>query len=333
MADQFRNEQPGVRGLAKEGRLADYFGIASTAERRRLRIEGYELLHPVVFGHLTRKVEARRNHRDCMVSVRNLRPDCLDRFHDDIDAVLDDLFRSARQPILNLEGWVSKRLIAVTVDAHRRRRGERGALQRPRIPRWLARELNNDQRLIGLALDMLDWVGVEATAGVSDWPIAIWASERMANEKGCEDPSRSVTEDVMTVLAAMRKRPKWYLNYVERPMGHKRPSLLSNPRHGWEPASDSAQAARDAHAADDARRAELAALAVTAIRSRVQQGEDVHAAVIGVINAVFGSDTGAQDLDRLPAHDGTDDEWVAVRLADPATVDRIVAVVLDLLSI
>ena len=96
-----------VRELADSGILAVHYKEASEDERRRLRTEAYELLYMIVFMQLTRRVELRRGHRDCAVSIGGLRPDCLDRFHDDMDAVLDDLFRNAQVPIWNLEGWVT----------------------------------------------------------------------------------------------------------------------------------------------------------------------------------------------------------------------------------
>jgi hypothetical protein len=248
-----------------------------------------------------------------------------------MEAVLDDLFRHARKPIHNLEGWVSSRLIAVTIDAHRRRRGERGALQRPRIPRWLAQELHHNRRLMELAVKMLEWVGVEATAGMHDWPVEVWSAQRM--EAGADDGSteHSVERDIAIVLAAMRKRPRWYASYVERPMGRKRPPLAVPEWNTAEPAPGSGQALSDAHASDDARRNELAALAVAVIAARVERGEEVRAAVIDVISEVFGTGTGSEDLDRLPGWARDDEEQVNDRLADPKTVDSIVAVVLDLL--
>lgn len=327
---ELRDDQPSTRDLAWAGRLAEHFEQAPQAERRRLRIEAYELLHGLVFAQLTRKVEARRGHRDCMVSVTKLRPDCLDRFHDDLDAVIDDLFRSARTPIQNLEGWVSSRLSAVTIDAHRRRRGERGALQRPRLPRWLADELRQNRRLMNLALDMLEWVGVEASAGIHDWPIEVWTSQRAT--QGDHHAGRSVTEDVATVVAAMRKRPQWYADYVERPMGRKALPLTASRADGSAPVADPQRAAQEADAADDARRAELAELAFIVMRKRLDRGEDARTVVVDVVSTLFGSGDGSQELDRAPGLGNADDERVIARLTDPVAVDRIVALVLELLS-
>jgi hypothetical protein len=327
-----RDDLPSVRELAQKGRLVEAYEAAPPEERRRLRADAYAVLILVVFTQLTRRVEARRGHRDCMVGVGRLRPDCLDKFHDDMDAVLDDLFRTARTPIKNLEGWVSRRLVAVTIDAHRRRRGERGALQRPRIPRWLADELKHNTRLMELALEMLEWVGVEATAGVHDWPIEVWSAQRIADGDDYESASRSVAHDVAVVLAAMRKRPQWYADYVERPMGRKRAPLAGVRRDGTDPAFDPARAALEAEAADDARRTELAELAIAAIHARMVRGDDLHSTVVDVVTTVFGSGSGSEELDRVPATGSADDERMNARLADPETLERIIAVVRELLS-
>ncbi|WP_117212330.1 hypothetical protein [Allorhizocola rhizosphaerae] len=332
MTEWKTGEQPGLRDLTQQGFLASYLESAPAPERRRLRTEAYDLLYRLVFTRLTRPIEARRGHTDCMVSVMNLRPDCLDRFHNDMDAVLDDLFRHARKPIHNLEGWVSRRLTAVTIDAHRRRRGERGALQRPRIPMWLAQELRNSKRLMELAVKMLEWVGVETTAGKHDWPVEVWSAQRTEAGADYEDAERAVTRDIALVIAAMRKRPRWYVNRIERPMGHKRAPLAGPRWDSVEPAPDSGQAVLDAHVLDDARRGELAALAVELIAARVAGGEEARSVVVDVLSTVFSGGTGSDNLDRLPGQENDDDERVKTRLADPKTVDDIVAVVLDLLS-
>lgn len=322
-----------VRELADRGMLAAHYEQASEEERRRLRTEAYQLLHPVVFSQLTRRVERRRGHRECAVSISRLRPDCWDRFHDDMDAVLDDLFRNSRVRIRNLEGWVSRRLVKATVDGYRRRRGARGALQRPRIPRWLRQQLHDDHGLMELAIAMLEWVGQEATAGVHEWPVEVWSELRFAKYGDYDSARRSVEEDVATVIAAMTTRPKWYADYVERPMGRKRIPLAKSYRDGSdEPAADLGRPVVDAHDADEARRIELAALAIEAIRARVDRGEDLRAAVVDIISTVFGSGTGSESIDRLPGHDFGDDEHVGFRLADSETVDRIVALILEMLG-
>lgn len=327
------DDKLGVRELAEQGVLAAYYEEASEQERRRLRIDAYQLLHMIVFLQLTRRVEKHRGHRECAASITGLRPDCLDRFHDDMDAVLDDLFRNARVPIWNLEGWVSRRLGKATVDGYRRRRGARGALQRPRIPRWLAQQLHDDQRLMTLAIAMLEWVGQEATAGLYDWPVEVWSESRIAECGDYDSARRSVEQDIATVIAAMMTHPDWCADYVDRPMGQKRFPLAKSYRDtSDEPAPDPGRPLMDALAADDARRTELATLAIEAIRARVDRGEDAPAAVLGVISTIFGSGTGSESIDRLPGEDSGDDVQVAFRLADRETVDRLVAVVLKILE-
>lgn len=330
MTDDVTCEGIDVRELARRGRLADAYERASAPERRRLRREAYELLYPVVFNHLTRRLEARRGHRDCKIAINRLRPDCLDRFHDDMDAVLDDLLRNARDPIHNLEGWVRGRMTRATIDAYRRRRGSRGALQRPRVPRWLARELRHDQRLLQLAVDMLEWVGTDATAGAEDWPIQTWASRRAVETGDYDAARRAVTHEIAVVTAAMRTRPRWYRDYVERPLGHKPIPVAA---HGDDAQGTAARlhTTLDALDADDARRRSLVALAVAAIEKRLARGDDLRETVVDVIRTVFGRGTEAHTMDRVPGQVDHDDEALTARLADAETVDRIVAAVLDLL--
>jgi hypothetical protein len=326
MADERDDTGRGLRDLAGQGVLADYTKGAGDDEHRRLRAEAYDIAMPVVFGQLTRKIELGRGHYRCAVSVQMLEADCLDRFHDDMDAVLDDIFRNARMPINNLEGWIRKRLTPVTIDAYRRRRGERGALQRPRVPGWLAAKLGEDQELMTLAVEMLDFAGVEVTAGTEVWPIDTWAARRATMTGDYEAARRAVLRDVDTVLAAMRTRPKWHANYVERPLGRKRPPLVPEPR--TDPATAEERAARDD--ADDTRLAELAAVAVAAIEKRLARGETPRAAVVEVLTTVFGA--GGVELDRRPGETADVEARLSARLADRAAVDQLVTTVLAILA-
>jgi len=247
---------------------------------------------------------------------------------------VDDLLRNAKVPIHHLEGWVSKRLPASTIDAYRRRRGERGALQRPRLPGWLAAGLNHDPLLMELALEMLEWAGVETTAGIHTWPLGVWAERRAVLTGDYDSARRAVADDVETVLAAMRARPKWYADYVERPLGHKQAPLLLT--HGTDagspPERDHSIRARK-HEADDTRLLELAAAAVQAMEIRLADGENPQTVVTEVLATVFGPGTVAEELDLRPGQGSDTDEVVAALLADPAAMDRIVRVVLDLLSL
>lgn len=327
MAEEVRqdNRNLDVRELARRGVLADYVAAAPEEERRRRRAELYDVTQPVVFKQLTRKLEIKRGHTRCAVSVRHLEDDCLDRFHDDMDAVLDDVFRNARVPILNIEGWVTKRLTAVTVNAHRRRRGERGALQRPRrIPNWLVTRLGGDDRLVALAADMLEFVGLEVVAGAEIWPIDTWAGQRVAANGDYEAARRAVVRDVETVLAAMRGKPKWYDDYVERPLGRKRAPLLPSPRTGID--ENDRPAVGDPV---DTRLVELAAVAVEAIEVRVVRGEEPRLVVIDVLRTVFGA---ADGFGPHPGEISDVDERIAVTLADQVSIDRLVAAVMAIVA-
>ncbi|GAA1629618.1 hypothetical protein [Catellatospora bangladeshensis] len=318
------DDLPGLRELARRGLLAAYVAAASAQERRRLRVEAYDLLLVLVFGQLTRNLELRRGHRGCARGVRHLADECLDRFHDDMNAVLDDLFANARIPIQNLEGWVRRRLTHATVDAYRRRRGERGALQRPRVPGWLAERLGGRADLAALAVEMLEWVGVEATAGAQDWPVDAWAQARAARTgEDLDKARRAVTEDVALVLTAMRGRPRWFADYVERPLGRKRPAPATGD-------ADARSTEEGGHGGQDSLR-DLAALAFAALELRLARGEEPRAAVSEVLRTVFAAGSGRESLDRLPGASAGADEWVLAQLADPAAVARITDAVLALL--
>lgn len=324
----------GLRELAQAGTLAAAYAAGSRDLRIALRIGAFELVAPVVFQRLTRLRENRRGHRLCASSIDRLEPGCLDSFHDDVEAVVEDLLRNAHAPIFNLEGWVGRRLMAVTVDGYRRRRGERGALQRPRIPRWLAQELRHDERLMQLAIKMLEWVGVDATAGLNEWPVEAWSDMRTEHGVDYVAARRSVEQDIATVIVAMRKRARWYETYVERPMGRKQLPIAPIQQQGiLEALPGPGTEVLALHAAaDDVRLTELAALAVEMIGARVARGEDLRSTVVEVISSIFGSGSGSENLDRIPGHDPSDDQALPARLSDPATVDQIVAVVIELIS-
>ncbi|EWM12173.1 hypothetical protein [Kutzneria sp. 744] len=220
-----RGKAAGVRELAVQGVLADHVRAVGDDERRRLRAEAYEIIHPIVFCQFTRKRELKRGHTWCATSLRRLEPRCLDRFHDDMDAVLDDIFRNAKVPIHNLEGWVSRRVPVATIEGYRRRRGQRGALQRPRVPGWLAAALGRDAWLLTLAVAVLDFVGNDIPAVPGTWPVDAWAQRRTAMLGA--DHHGDISHDIETVLAAMRTRPRWHESYVERPLAGKQPPVVA----------------------------------------------------------------------------------------------------------
>ena len=308
-----------------EGRLAqfleDYAAIGSAVL--------FHTVSDLVYSRLTRRIERARGHFGCATSPTALQPECWDRFMDDVEAVRADLLRHADKPIENVEGWMAARLTAVTVDAHRRRRGERGAQQRPRIPAWLRDALGHDAKLIALALDILTWSGVPAVAPNGPWPLGVWA-ERYAAAPGDPEASESrIAADVETVLAAMRTRRSWYDRYVEGPLGQKTIPLVPASRAGDFPGREPGHlAAVSPEETADARLHALADEAIDAISARLATGEDPRSAVVAVVHTVFGAgagaDTGAEEMDRAPGEGTRSDEEVAQMLADPARVARLV---------
>jgi hypothetical protein len=319
-----------VRDLARHGELAARAATIDEHQRARLTAGAYDIVWPVVFERHTRGIELRRSHPACAASVRGLRPECLDRFQDDVEAVLEDLLRNARASIRNLEGWVARRINAATVDAHRRRRGARGALQRPRLPQWLGRALGDDPWLTRLAVELLTWVGVPATAGTSLWPLGAWCDLRLTITGDPAADEATVATDVETVLGAMRQSAVWYANFVERPLGRKQAPVVSAQRSPSEPANH--LALTDHHEADEAHLRTLADAAVRAIERRLGRGETPAAAVRAVVAQVFGGGTGAEDLHRLPGTAPAAGERVAGLLADPAVIERVTGAVLQILG-
>ena len=132
-----------------------------------------------------------------------------------------------------------------------------------------------------------------------------------------------MTEDVALVLAAMRGRPRWFADYVERPLGRKRPALATGD-------ADARSTQEAGHGGQDSLR-DLAALAFAALELRLARGEEPRAAVSEVLRTVFAAGSGRESLDRLPGASAGADEWVLAQLADPAAVARITEAVLALL--
>jgi hypothetical protein len=215
-----------LRAMARRGELANTFAAAGGAEVRRLTAAAMTVAGPIVFSRITRAVEIQRGHRQCAVGLHRLSDSCLDRFHDDLDAVVDDLKRT-NVAVHNLEGWITRRLIPATVDGHRRRLGARGCLQRPeRLPRWLVEGVHRDVWLCSLATEMLTWVGVPATAGMAVWPLNGWVEKRIAVLGDIEGSTAPVVQrEVSRVLSVMRTKPQWYATHVERPLSMKIPPL------------------------------------------------------------------------------------------------------------
>jgi hypothetical protein len=316
-----------LRELARTGELARVVNQADPALRAELTGAAYEIAAPVVFQHVTRGRERSRGHVACAVSMTRLADPCHDQFLDDVESVVDDVLRTT-VAIDSLEGWIARRAMHAMVDGYRRRRGEVGALQRPRLPMWLNRELRGDPWLGALAVEILNWVGVPHTAGTSVWPVETWAAQR-ARITGDHEHSDSATvrRDIEHVLAAMRKRPRFFEKHVERPLGHKQPPVagpLDAPHAEPLLLTDRAEA-------DDAALVELAAKAIEVIEARVRRGDDVTEVVTDVLQVVFVGDP-ADSMDRKPLADQDHDERIAAMLGDEKALARIVTAVRNIVQ-
>ena len=311
-----------VRALATAGGLAT--AAADPRERQAIYAVVFDLTWPLVWSRHTRRLEAGKGHRRCASAVDKLAPECIDGFVDDVEAVVEYVLRFAATPIHTLEGWISRRITAATVDGHRRRRGERGALQRVRIPRWLAAALSDDPWSVLLAFRILEWAGIPATAGTELWPFDAWADLRAGTVGGHRSPE-TVATDVERVLAVMRaRRPEWYGRYVERPLGRK-PLPVA-----WVDQVEDRQA-RGGPELQETRLTELAAAAVDAIGAGLAEGHDPSELVPAVLRAHFLDDGSgvATTLDRAPGHGEDDrDRWLAAELDEDHSVARIVTAVL-----
>jgi hypothetical protein len=326
-AENARMDQ--LRAIAGAGRLAATVAAADVNGRTALTGAAFAIAWPVVYQRLTRRIELARGHVDCAASVVRMREACIDRFYDDVEAAVDDLLAHAVTPVRNVEAWIASRLNAATVDAHRRRRGAVGALQRPRLPGWLNIELGGDPWLTELAVQILTWVGIAATAGGGLWPLEAWAARRAVVAGGeMGGDTRLVARDVEAVLAMMRTRPQWYHDYVERPLGHKQTPVAG----GWTIDEVPPLHLTDRADTADARLVDLASAAVAAIEARVTAGNDITAVVTEVISTVFGDHLNSYDLDRAPLTAPDYDELTAARLVDRESVERIVAEVVRILK-
>ena len=312
-----------VRDLARRGLLATTIASASGTHRLRLTGATYSIAWPIVYRRLTQRLEVGRGHVSCAVSVGHLAAECLDRFENDVEAVVDDVSRRASTRIENLEGWIASRLVPATVDGHRRRRGENGALQRPRVPTWLASELNDDPWLIDLATQMLIWVGTPSTAGYELWPTESWMVRRCERHGGWSVYGEAdVRADIRAVLHAMRRRPQWHQRYVEVPLGHKQTPVASTAQ-----IDDRSAARPDAGTEHERLLTALAHSAVQLIRARLSGGERARRVVPEVLSTVFGADVGDGHVGRAY------DDRLELALRDAAELDRIVTTVVQIVDI
>lgn len=327
-----------VRRLARDGALAR---SAAGAAATRATVSGgvYAVAWPIVFARITRRAELRHGHPRCAQAVHKLRPECLDRFHDDVEAVVEDALRHADRPIRNLDAWIAARLTAATVDAHRRARGRRGALQRPRAPKWLAAALGEDPWLVDLAVQVLVWAGLPGTAGGQVWPLDAWTQRRgelVGDWAGGSRPA--LRRDLDLVLAAMRQRERWFTDYVERPLGRKETATVSGPAGDADGRGESVEPAAlalaEPHEILDGRLLTLAEDALATMRARIGDGQAAADVVVDVVRAVFGEDggIGSPGLEFAPHETPSHGDAVSARLGDAAEVDRIVAAVLGILG-
>jgi hypothetical protein len=317
-----------IRALAAAGGLSG--AIAQSWGKARIELIGgiYQVVWGVVYDRWTRRLEKRRGHRACQLSLQSMAPECLDKFYDDVEAVIDYVAANATQPINNLEGWVASRLQMATVDGHRRRRGAVGALQRPqRLPQWLAQRLGRDRWLSELAVLILVWVGVPATAGLGLWPVDQWSYRRAEITHDWRGGPSAVERDIERVMEAMRGQPKWFADHVETPLGHKVTTVASmmvdDSGRFVEPTPLSLA---EPDAPHDARLLEYASQAIDDIAVRLGQGENPRTVVVDVITTMFGQDNG------LDAGQATDDEGVARLLADDERVRILVDLVLQIIN-
>jgi hypothetical protein len=320
-----------LRDLALQGRLAEAAANAHGAERQELTSAAYDVVWPIVFNRLTRRFERLRGHPACAAGVDRLADECLDRFHDDVEAVVEDLLAHARRPVRHLEAWIAGRLNAATVDGHRLR-GRRGALQRPRLPGWLAEALGPDPWLLALATEILVWVGVSSTAGSEVWPLEAWAQERAARtgDWAGSDPA-VVAREVDSVLDLMRRRPGWYESYVERPLGAKQAPVAAAPVGDATGEVAVPLALNDPDGLVESELLRLAAEAVRAIDARLAHGEQAERIVVDVIRAVFGG-AFTVTLDRPPYATADPLGGISGALTNVVTLNRIVNTVLGIIG-
>jgi hypothetical protein len=326
--DNGDDEERALLSAARTGPLADYLAVNPVKGSQAL----YRLVAKLVFEYVTRPVERGRDHSRCAASADKLLPECHDAYQDDVEAVYEYVLRNSARSFENLAGWINTRLKHVTIDAYRKRRGECGALQKPRLTAWLRAELGDDPWLRRLALNILEWVGVTATVPGGMWPTGAWAQQRalVTGEPSCTESQ--IAADIELVLRAMRTRPSWFEKYVERPMGRKQAPLLQMRRDvlgrpddveylTWVAVDETAEALLT----------QLAWAAVEVIERRLGRGDDMRETVVEVIGEVFGATTGVEEMDRSPGAGNDAQERIASLILEPDVLDRVIAAVREII--
>jgi hypothetical protein len=215
------------------------------------------------------------------------------------------------------------------VDGHRRRRGARGALQRPRLPEFVAAGLGGDPWLCFLGVAVLTWAGLPMTAGCGLWPLDEWGLARQARVPGADaGDAAAVERDVQSVLAVMRTRPAWYERYVEVPIGRKQAPVYAAAAEEAPPALQIVET----HEFDDAMLVRLAGLALDESRRRLAAGQLPREAVAAAIAAAFGEACASWGADRPPHQDPLPADRIAALLRDPEEVDRLAGTVLAIVA-
>jgi len=313
-------ERQALLEAVKQETLAEYLTANPVTGKAAL----YRMTAKLVFERVTRPVEYGRGHAQCAAAPEKMLPECHDAHQDDVVAVYEDVLGKSARTFENLEGWIVTRLKPATIDAYRRRRGALGAQQRPRLAVWLKAELGDDPWLNRLALNVLEWVGVTATAAGGMWPLGAWAEQRarITGEPCCTEAQ--IAADLERVLRAMRTRPVWFEDYVERPLGRKRAPLLVQ-RPGGPERSDEPEY-MTYYTPDETAEALLTHFAWTAVKAleqRIARGDDPREAIVEVISAVFGADTGAEEMDRVPNPGNDARERIASLILEPEVLDRV----------
>jgi len=311
-----------LRELASRGELSAAFAGADTESRRCLDRALYTIVWPIVFERITRTAEKRRGHHLCARAVDRMGPDCLDRFHDDVAAVIQAVVQRTTTRVEDLDAWITAVARFAVVDAYRKRRGAIGAQQRPRLPRWLIGQLGEDPWQTALALRILEWVGVPATAGHQLWPLDSWTAIRaQVTGDWIRSSPEVVAREVDRVLTAMRIRPRWYADNVERPLGHKQAPTAGRSGQGADvPLLESA--GQDGRT--DSALLTAADVASSVIAERLGRGEDPYEVVKDVVLRLF-CDTGPLSPIAAAPHATSADAWLEEQLVTPPLFDRVVA--------
>lgn len=334
-----------LRYLASCGELHQAAAQAPASDLAELRSTAFGIALPLVWERHTRPLETRKGHRPCVSAISRLAPDCLDGFTDDLEAVVSALM-SYRRPIGNLEGWLTLRMANAIRDGNRIRRARvMGAQQRVRVPAQVTAELGGNPWLTSLAGRVLQWAGVQGTAGTGLWPLSAWAEERarITGEWDAAGGQSRVASELKTVLDAMRRcDPVWYEQYVERPLGRKWAPVAYDP--GDSPSGGDKRAACTDSAwlelvprgeRDDAHLLELAATSLGLIRAGLAADRQLTDVVAEALTKTFlGPRSVCSEMDKRPL-DGSHDTLgaVAAILADPVALARVTATAARILGL